>query len=51
MAGPSLVGCQYLPCVETANCWLVGLCLEVDGFGALGGLGTCDGLLVGGPES
>lgn len=52
VAGPCLVGCLCMLCVETAGgCPLVELCLEATGFGALQGPGTCDSLLVGGTEA
>lgn len=52
VAGPCLVGCLGLLCVQTAGSyWLLELCLEATGFGALRGLGTCDSLLVGGTET
>ena len=50
--GPSLGGCLGLLCVQIAgSCWLLELCLEATGFGALRGPGTCDSLLVGGNET
>lgn len=52
VAGPCLVGCLCVLCVETVgSCPLVELCLEATGFGALQGPGTSDSLLVGGTEA
>ena len=36
LACPGLVGCQALPCAETASCCLVGLGHEAAGFRTLG---------------
>lgn len=45
---PSLVGCQDLPCADTAGYSLVGLGLEAAGFRTLEGPKSCAGSLIGG---